>query len=436
MLGWLHDRMPRSLLGRAALILLLPVAILQLAVSVAFVDRYYDDVTRQMTRSLVLELRYLSDAVARAPDPPAARAAARAIGRPLALDVALPDPAPRADRRRPWDLAGRAMAATLRRDGPGLLALDLETPRRVALWLATPHGDLRVSFARSRVAASNPHQLLVWTVGLGLLVTGVSLLFLRNQVRPLRALAAAAAAYGRGRVLPYRPSGASEVRAAGTAFLDMRARIERQAQARTTMLAGVSHDLRTPLTRMRLALSLMEGEDAAALLRDVADMERMVDAFLLFARDDARDGAEEAREAADLALLARQVADSDPLGRVELRVLSDLPPLTVAATALRRAIQNLVDNALAHGTRAVVTLSAGDRAVRVTVEDDGPGIPPDRREEALRPFVRLDAGRNQDRPGVGLGLAIVADVARGHGGSLRLGESALGGLRADLVLAR
>jgi len=435
---WLHDRMPRSLVARAALILLLPVVTLQLVVGVSFVQRYYEDVTRQMTRSLLLELSFLAEATAAAPDEATARAYATAAATPLELNVTLPSPAPAADAITRWDLAGQAMAETLREGLPAIEAVDLGVPRRVTIWLGTPHGDMEVEFSRRRAAATNPHQLLVLTVVLGLLLTAISYLFLRNQLRPILRLANAATAYGRGRVVPFRPSGATEVRAAGTAFLDMRHRIDRQTQARTAMLAGISHDLRTPLTRLRLGLSLLDDEeDVPDLIRDVDDMSRMVDAFLAFARGDAGDVQEETA----IAPLVRAVVEDfrrsgQPVTLVEPPG-DDPGPLPVRPMAIRRALENLLGNALAHGTRAQVTLAVSGRTLRLSVEDDGPGIPPDRREEAMRPFTRLDAARNQDSPGTGLGLAIVADIARSHGGSLRLGESAaLGGLRADLVLAR
>lgn len=426
---FLHDRMPRSLYVRAALILLLPVVTLQVVVSVAFVQRYYADVSRQMAQALVLDLRVVEEA--------ARMGAAEAAAASLGLDASRSDPAPPNDLRDPWDLAGRAAMDEIREGWPPFLAADLSRSRRVAIWAEVDGGTLRLDFDRARIAAENPHQLLVWTLASGALLSAVAALFLRNQLRPIRRLARAATAYGRGQTVAFRPTGATELREAGTAFLEMRHRIERQAQARTAMLAGISHDLRTPLTRMRLQLSLMDGEDALALARDVDDMARMVDAFLAFARGDAGD----AQDRADVAGIARAVAEDFARsgGAVEFGGVEGEHPGEVAVRplAIRRALENLLGNALAHGTRAVLSVAFGERSVRLTVEDDGPGIPPARREEAMRPFVRLDAARNQDRAGVGLGLAIVADIARTHGGSLRLGESArLGGLRADLVIAR
>jgi two-component system osmolarity sensor histidine kinase EnvZ len=295
-----------------------------------------------------------------------------------------------------------------------------------------------VSFNRRLVTVSNPHQLIVLTLAFGALLTLVSFLFLRNQLRPIRRLAEAATAFGKGRLVDYRPSGATEVRAAGAAFLDMRARIERQTQARTFMLSGISHDLRTPLTRLRLGLTLIDDPEVPALMRDVDEMGRMLDSFLDHARGEAAD---ETQPVALLTLLAEIVADARRAGLAATLLPAeeaDPGPLPLRPLALRRAVDNLIANALRHGTRAEVSASFLDRTIRISVEDDGPGIPPDQRDEAMRPFTRLDPARNQNQgAGVGLGLAIVADAARMHGGSLRLSQSQrLGGLRADLVLPR
>ncbi|MDZ4093791.1 MAG: ATP-binding protein, partial [Paracoccaceae bacterium] len=244
-------------------------------------------------------------------------------------------------------------------------------------------------------------------------------------------------AFGKGRHIIYRPTGAQEVRAAGAAFLDMRARIERQIEQRTLMLSGVSHDLRTPLTRLRLGLSMLpEDEDIRALLGDVADMERLVDGFLSFARGDAL----EEPETADVqALVRRVVENAQRMGlEVSLGALEGAAEVRLRPAAVTRALENLVGNAVRYGKRAEVSLAVTDRAVRITVEDAGPGIPKERRDEAVTPFTRLDDARDPNRGGgVGLGLSIAADIARSHGGILRLGESAaLGGLKAEIVLAR
>ena len=298
---------------------------------------------------------------------------------------------------------------------------------------------MRVAFSRYRVTASNPHQLLVLMIFTSFLMTLIAYAFLRNQLRPMTRLAVAAEAFGKGRSVPYRPRGANEVRAAGRAFLDMRARIERQIEQRTLMLSGVSHDLRTPLTRLKLGLAMLDDEaEAAPLLRDVDDMERLLDAFLSFARGDAP----EDPEATDPRGLVGQVVENARRAGQDVTLVAaegqQGGTAMLRPRAVTRALENLVGNAVRYGSRAEVRLVLTERSVRITVEDDGPGIAPDRRDEALRPFTRLDAARNQDRGGgVGLGLTIAADIARSHGGRLTLGRSeAMGGLKAELLLAR
>lgn len=439
MFRWLKPWMPRSLYVRALLILLLPVLTLQFVISVSFLQRHFEGVTRQMTGSVLLELHYLIDETVRAGTDGPDRASR--IGPPLGLAIDWTDGAPPDSLGRNfYDLSGLTVVRLLREGLPELAGLHLVGNDAVELWLDLPQGRMQVTFDRARVSATNPHQLLVVMVVFGALTTGVAYLFLRNQLRPITRLASAATAFGKGRRVPFEPGGAVEVRAAGTAFVDMRNRIERQTSARTLMLSGVSHDLRTPLTRLKLGLAMLDGDDAAPLLRDVDEMQALIDGFLDFARGDAGD--ELVPE--DPARLVRgAVADAQRAGlRAEVGEVRGIDlldgPVPLRGAAIRRALDNLIGNALRYGARARVSVVVGERSLRFTVEDDGPGIPLSARDEAMRPFTRLDPARNQDRgSGVGLGLAIVADIARAHGGTLRLGESvSLGGLRADLVLAR
>ena len=439
-LGWIKHALPRGLYGRAALILILPVVTLQLVVSVVFLQRHFEDVTSLMTRAIALDLALVADRLQSD-----GLEAARVLADPLEITLSegtTPDWAAETETRR-WflDLSGREVDRVLRAELPEAAWLDLYlngNHRLVRLSLA-PDGvaPVDVTFSRRRVSASNPHQLLVLMVFSGLLMTAVAFIFLRNQLRPIRRLARAAEAFGRGQSLEYHPSGATEVRSAGLAFLDMRARIERAIAERTHMLSGVSHDLRTPLTRMRLAISMQEeGPETADLVRDVEEMQGLIDGFLAFARGDATDPP----EPTDPVALAQAVVEDAQRGggQVTLQQLGDTVDVPLRASDLRRALANLVSNALRYGDSARVTVELMSRSLRFSVEDDGPGIPEFDRQRALEPFTRLDDARNQDRgSGVGLGLAIVYDIARRHGGAVRLSESAdLGGLRADLVLPR
>ena len=436
--AWLKRSLPHSLYGRAALILVLPVVVLQLVVSVVFIQRHFAGVTSQMTRNVLAETRYLVDQVNAAPDLQSAQELVDRLGPALELAVFLPAPLRDGDSLHFYDLSGRVVIATLRQRLPGVSGIDLSSnEHEVQVSVATVHGGMDLRLPRGRVSASNPHQLLVLMIFTGILMTLISFVFLRNQLRPIRRLARAAEAFGKGRHVYYRPTGSSEVRSAGQAFLDMRSRIERQIEQRTLMLSGVSHDLRTPLTRLKLALSLMDDDpETEAMLRDVSDMQRLVDEFLAFVRGDALDDVERIDLTAlvlDCVEDARRGGSQVSLGQADETGEMDLRPM-----ALTRALDNLIGNAVRYGTSAAVSILAGDSSVCIRVEDDGPGIPEDRMADALKPFTRLDPARNQNESsGVGLGLAIAADIARRHGGRLSLSRSAhLGGLRADLIIAR
>ena len=424
--------LPRGLYGRALLILVVPIVTIQLVVSIAFIQRHFERVTQQMTGGVVAELRLVLDlrAAGRLDD-----AAELAAGLGFAVN---PITAPMSGVRRDGlDLSGSVLATTLQADLPGFLGADLtHEDNYVRADVALGDETLRLTLDRRRMSATNPHQLLVLMIVTSVLMTGIAYLFLRNQMAPILRLARAAEAFGKGEHVTYRPRGATEVRAAGAAFLDMRAKIERAIESRTRMLSGVSHDLRTPLTRLKLGLSMLpEDEETAALLADVADMERLVNEFLAFARGDATEETEEV----NLVDLVRRVIENAERSGQKVELAGDpVLILRLRPAAVTRALENLLGNARRFGSRARVTVIGGERSARIIVEDDGPGIPMERRDEAVQPFARLDGARDPNRGGgVGLGLSIAADVARSHGGALRLGESeTLGGLRAELALAR
>lgn len=431
--AWIKQFLPRGLYGRAALILIVPVVTIQLVVSSVFLQRHFEDVTRQMTYALSLDFNLVLDTL-EAEGPAAAEAMAEA------LEIRIG--APRVDEGNRWyfyDLSGVVVIEVLEERVEGVRAIDLRTQER-EVHMVVARGDtppLALTALRRRASAAAPHQLLVIMVATGILMTLVAYLFLRNQLRPIRRLADAAEAFGKGRRTPYHPSGATEVRSAGRAFLDMRGRIEGYLEQRTLMLSGVSHDLRTPLTRMRLELGMMEaGPDRDALIRDVDEMEALVATFLDFVRGDALDDP----VPVDPVALIRGVVENAQRGggEVTLTAPDAVEEVLMRPLAVQRALSNLVTNALRYGERAAVSVAVQDRSLRFTVEDAGPGIPAHQRADALRPFIRLDAARNQNQgSGVGLGLAIAHDITRRHGGSLILGDSdAMGGLRVDMTLPR
>jgi two-component system osmolarity sensor histidine kinase EnvZ len=431
MFQWLKRYMPRGLYGRAALILILPVVTLQLVVSIVFIQRHFEGVTEQMSREIAREINAALDPQWRGD--PALAAALRLDFLPTG-----PQDMPEDNIRRWYDFSGIVVIRTLDQHVLGFERAHLVDDWTVYVWIAREDQPLvKIEFARERASASNPHQLLVNMVVFGALMTLIAFLYLRNQLRPITRLAGAAEAFGRGRHVDYAPSGAVEVRAAGNAFLDMRARIERQIEQRTMMLSGVSHDLRTPLTRLRLGVSMLAQDDREPLERDIDDMQRLIDAFLDFARGNAESGKAEPTPLPEF--IAAIVKDCKRAGTpVELVHTGGQGVVSLRQTAVRRAVENLIGNAVRYGKRCEVSVDVSEKMLRIRVEDNGPGIASADREMALRPFVRLDPARNQDQgPGVGLGLAIAADIARVHGGVLRLGESErLGGLSADIVIAR
>ena len=431
--GWLKHYMPRSLYGRAALILLLPVVVLQVVVGFVFSQRYFEDVTEQMSDAVLREIR----AVVRVIDNTGYQTVSERLG---ALEIAVTpvdESALNAPHTRAWiDISGRVVTSHLTTRMPQIAVVDLTRDKHVRLVLGLPSGAYELVFDRRRVSAVNPHQLFVYMVFFSIVFTLIALIYLRNQLRPIKRLAAAADAFGKGQVIPYVPAGATEVRAAGTAFTSMRARIDRQIETRTLMLSGVSHDLRTPLTRMRLSLSMLEDDERTLLEQDVQEMQSMIDAFLDFSKG-AQEGVQEPVNIGEF--IQGAVSGAQRAGRdVTLVHGAGQGTVMLREGAMRRALDNLIGNAVRYGTRAEVSYDLTEKSLRIRVEDDGPGIPEDRRAEAQRPFSRLDEARNQNQgSGVGLGLAIATDIARAHGGVLRLGASErLGGLAADIVIAR
>jgi two-component system osmolarity sensor histidine kinase EnvZ len=288
---------------------------------------------------------------------------------------------------------------------------------------------MRVFARRSAAYASNSEIFLLWMVGTSSVLLVVAIIFLRNQIKPIVRLADAAESFGKGReVVNFRPRGAREVRRAAAAFVEMKQRIERSIEQRTAMLAGVSHDLRTVLTRFKLELALIEtSPEADAMKKDVDEMARMLEAYLAFARGDLG----ESSAPTDMAAFLEELRDDAERHGHRATVIFHGPPIvTVRPAAFKRCLANLVSNAARYAPSIAITGHRDHRYLTVTIDDDGPGIPAEKREDVFKPFLRLDDARNQDQGGTGLGLAIARDIARSHGGDITLGDSPMGGLRA------
>jgi two-component system osmolarity sensor histidine kinase EnvZ len=429
--------LPRGLFGRSLIIIVAPMLLLQAVVTTVFFDRHYRITTAIMTRGVVNDIGYLVMLENTLP-PGEERDRQRENAAKMFGYVASFEPGQRLTRTvsAPKTVLDRQLAFIFADEFLQPVNFDTErSPDFVELRMQLQDGVLRLQIPRARVTASEADIFIYWMIGSSLVLIGIAVLFLRNQVRPIQKLAWAAENFGKGRsVSDFKPYGATEVRRAASAFIQMRERIDRQIQQRTEMLAGISHDLKTPLTRMRLQLAMMPKDaDSEAMAGDIAEMERMLDEYLDFARGDGGDLA----ETTDLAELASEaVADAARARGASDRITFAGEPLnlSVKRNALKRCMVNLIDNALKYGKRVEVALKRVGARVELTVDDDGPGIPQDSREEAFRPFHRLDESRNLQTGGVGLGLAIARDIARAHGGDVTLAKGPLGGLRAIIRL--
>ncbi|HEY4043982.1 MAG TPA: ATP-binding protein [Rhodopila sp.] len=430
----LKHLMPRSLLGRTLLIMLVPLVVVQAIALQLFYGNHLDVVSRRMSSAIAGEIAYTVELLRQFQAPADREWVLQMAREQFTLGIKL-EPGAELERRKRVNLLGPMdddLAAALTQKFNAPFTMDWTSdPHTVLIRLQLPDGVLDVQAPRKRLAIGTLFLFVGWLVGSALLLFTIAALFMRNQVRAIRRLARSAEAFGMGRDVPQiRPEGAAEVRQAAAAFNRMQERIRRFLAQRTEMLAGVSHDLRTPLTRLRLALAMLPRteelrQDVAEMTADVEEMERMIGGYLAFARGE---GTEQA-EAVNLAVILDDVAAGARRAGASLDV--DVPAdltLKLRANAVRRAVTNLVDNARRHAKHVVLAATPQGRSVLVTVDDDGPGIPAHRRESVFRPFESGSSG------GTGLGLTIARDIVRAHGGEIVLEDSPLGGLRARIRL--
>ncbi|MBB1250470.1 two-component sensor histidine kinase [Rhizobium sp. G21] len=433
---FMRRNLPRGLFARSLLIVIIPMVLLQGVVAAVFMERHWQMVTERLSAAVTRDISAIIDVMETLPSPQIESDVVRIAGRRLGLqvhilsddDLPAPKPAP------PFSILDQILSEQISEQIRRPFWLNTSNDERtveVRIKLG-PKRILSVVTRRDRAYASNTHIFIIWMVGASLVLLLISILFLRGQIRPIVALTRAAESFGKGQkpAEPFIPRGADEVRRAGYAFLQMRERIERQIEQRTAMLSGVSHDLRTILTRFRLELAVAETPaDLENLNRDIDDMDSMLEGYLAFARGQI----EEAHGELDLTKLFSQLEENALLHGKELTSsVAGATMVHVRPMAFSRLVTNLVANAWRHGQTIRIEARNTDRFLTVTVDDDGPGIPEAMREDVFKPFFRLDEARNLDASGTGLGLAIVRDIARGHGGNVTLSESPLGGLRATI----
>ncbi|MDE2488283.1 MAG: two-component sensor histidine kinase [Alphaproteobacteria bacterium] len=440
---WIKQRMPTTLFGRSLLIIILPVALMQIAVTYVFFDADWRIVTSRLSDSLAGDIAWAVKSYKDDPSPAAFAKIAQRAQDTMSLSIVLQKGKALPATRRDIPMLAEPFYAPIDRSLEAALSNRLDDPfwfdttrypAYVDIRVAVPGGVLRIIAPRDRAFVTNGHIFVLWMTVATVLLTAISIGFIRNQVRAIERLANAAEAFGRGgEVVAFKPHGAKEVRLAAEAFLAMRSRILRHIEQRTNLLASVSHDLRTPLTRLKLALALAPPSKRTDDMKgDVSEMEHMIDEYLAFARGEGGEAVETVR----LRDLIEEVRQDAVRAGAEVKVDAD-PDLMadVRPIALKRALSNLVMNAAVHGEHVAIAAQPRPQGgVEILVDDDGPGIPADRYEEAFKAFGRLDESRNQNAKGVGLGLAIARDVARGHGGDITLDRSPLGGLRAVVRL--
>jgi two-component system osmolarity sensor histidine kinase EnvZ len=431
---WLKSWMPTGLYGRALIIIIAPMVVLQSVVAFVFMERHWNTVTRRLSAGVVQDIAAVIDVYRSYPQDPERNTIRRIALERLSMSVdflpvsEMPPPGPKPF----FSLLDQALSQELSRQIRRPFWIDaVGRSNLVEIRVRLDDTVLRVFAPRNAAYASNSDIFIFWMVGTSLVLLTVAIIFLRNQIKPILRLADAAESFGKGRDVPgFKPRGAREVRRAALAFIEMKRRVERTMEQRTTMLAGVSHDLRTILTRFKLELALLgNAPEADAMKKDVDEMGRMLEAYLAFAKGDT---GEQPAPTEMPEFLEELRADAERHGHKTSVSFYGHPLVTVRPAALRRCLGNLVSNASRFAKAISITGHRDHRWLTVSVDDDGPGIPAEMREEVFRPFLRLDDARNQDEGGTGLGLAIARDIARAHGGDITLGDSPMGGLRATV----
>jgi two-component system osmolarity sensor histidine kinase EnvZ len=428
--------LPKGLYARSLLIVIAPMVLLQTAVAYIFMERHWELVTHRLSAAVARDIGAAIELYRAFPPAPGDDRLKTICAERFLMDVELlpsgplPPPMPKTFFSE-LDPVTRALPDEISKQIHRPFWIDsLGRSGLVEIRVDIGDGVLRMITHRNLAYEPNVHIFILWMLGASIVLLTVAILFLRNQIRPILRLAEAAEHFGMGRDFDFRPHGAREVRQAGTAFIEMKKRVERALEQRTAMLNGVSHDLRTILTRFKLSLALIEDEaEIEPLQKDVEEMQLMLEAYLAFARGD---GGEAAAPTDLKTMLEELKSEAERQGAaVSVEAHGNLT-VKLRPNAFKRCLANLVANALRHGAHIALQASREQRFVSINVDDDGPGIAPEHREDVFRPFYRLDEARNQDESGAGLGLAIARDIARAHGGDIALSASPMGGLRASV----
>lgn len=430
----LKKYLPKTLFGRALLIIVLPVAIMQIVVAYIFFNAHWSTVTASLSDSMAANVSMAVDLYKENPGPQKAKELNEMMRPNMGLALEL------RDHREFLTAQRRSFFSILDKTLQNSLSETLDDPfwfdttrynNYIDIRVKVDEGTLKFIAARERVFARTGFVFIFWLVLASMLLTLISVLFIRNQARPITRLASAAEAYGKGQdIADFKPSGAAEVRLAGQSFLKMRQRISRFMDQRTTLLAGVSHDLRTPLTRLNLHLAMQEDtEDTRAARADLQEMETMLNGYLDFARGQMD---EESIEV-ELNEFVHSIANKNGLSEDSI-FLNGNRIIKIKTNAMTRALNNIISNSQKYGDQVEISTESKAGTVSIIVDDNGPGIPKEQYIEVFRPFYRLDTSRNQNIEGTGLGLSIAQDIVKNHGGRIELGVSKMGGLKVAITL--
>lgn len=434
---WFSRLMPKSLYTRSLIIIIAPMVLLQSVIAYVFMERHWQMVTERLSTAVVHDISAIIDVIETYPQDKNYENIFRIAQKDMGLNISIlpPDPLPPPGPKPFFAILDYFLSEEITRQINRPFWIDtVGDSDLIEIRIRLDHNVLRVFAMRSQAYASNTSIFLSWMVGTALVLLIIAIFFLRNQIKPIQQLAQAAERFGRGRPLPegFSPRGADEVRRAGIAFMRMRQRIERQIDQRTTMLSGVSHDLRTILTRFKLQLALADKNlDIEPLNQDIVDMQNMLEGYLAFARGE---GSENIGDLDLNKLMAKFAADAKLLNRGFNFTITGYPIVSVKPRAFKRLISNLVSNSFRYAQNVRVAIERDSEHLLIKIDDDGPGIAVEMRNEVFKPFFRLDEARNQDASGTGLGLSIALDIARGHGGDITLHESSMGGLRAEIEI--
>jgi len=427
--------LPKSLLGRSLMIIIMPLVLLQVIAGYIFYESHWRKVSLTLSRGVAGDVATVIELMRRENGTNnfnlIFQVPANLMGLSLSYSEGqiLSGMQPVASGKMEETLAKALREATRRPFRINSKKID----RHVLIDVQLSDGVLHVVTARKRLFSTTTYIFLLWMVGSSLALFAVATIFMRNQVKPIRRLAEAADDFGKGReAKKFKPEGATEVRQAAIAFIAMRDRIQRHITQRTEMLAGVSHDLRTPLTRMKLQLEMASETSGLTNLKDdLSEMEIMLCGYLDFAKGEGGEKQVLTNLGNMLNIVVSQARRKG--GIIDLHVEGEIN-LPVRPKVFKRSLINLIDNAVRYAEHVSLRVGKRETFVDIIIDDDGPGIPKESREDVFKPFFRIEESRNLTTGGVGLGLSIARDIVRGHGGEIILDTSPVGGLRARIRL--